>query len=103
MDRDALVEQMAEAAYSAGIAPWPWEKMSEGGKAVWLVMLDAALTVAEEVVRSDEAAECQRIAREACLVPPDGGSPTSEEKACCDAMEAAIRARHTPKENDDDR
>lgn len=35
--------------------------------------------------------ECARIAQDACLVPPDGGSPTEAE--CAVADEAARRIR----------
>lgn len=35
---------------------------------------------------------CARIAEDGCLVPPDGGSPTVEEKEMCDGIARAIRA-----------
>jgi len=37
--------------------------------------------------------EAARIARDACLVPPDGGAPTEEERAVCEEAERRIRAR----------
>lgn len=36
---------------------------------------------------------CARIAREGCLVPPDGGSPTPEEIELCDRISERILAQ----------
>jgi hypothetical protein len=36
--------------------------------------------------------ECARIARDGCLVPPDGGSPTEAEAVLCDHISAQILA-----------
>lgn len=47
--------------------------------------------VAEAVEAEREA--CARIAREGCLVPPDGGSPTEEERIMCEGVATAIRNR----------
>lgn len=45
--------------------------------------------VAEAILA--ERDRCARIATEACLVPPDGGSPTEAERLVCE--EAARRIR----------
>ena len=37
-----------------------------------------------------------RAARHACLVPPDGGSPSDDEVAVCDEAERRIRALPLP-------
>lgn len=42
-----------------------------------------------------------RIAREGCLVPPDGGSPTAEETTLCDHIAARIMALLTLSETPD--
>ena len=34
----------------------------------------------------DERKRCAEIARNACLVPPDGGSPTAEEAELCNRI-----------------
>ncbi len=47
-----------------------------------------------EAVMAAEAAErnrCALIARNGCLVPPDGGSPTEEERLLCEEIERRIR------------
>lgn len=33
-----------------------------------------------------------RVAREGCLVPPDGGSPTEAERLLCEEIERRIRS-----------
>jgi len=38
-----------------------------------------------------------KVAREGCLVPPDGGSPTTEEVVLCEEIERRIRALAPPK------
>lgn len=45
-----------------------------------------------EAVEAEREA-CARIAREGCLVPPDGGSPTEEERIMCEGIATAIRNR----------
>lgn len=41
----------------------------------------------------DEREACARIAENACLVPPDGGSPTEAEAEMCNRAAQFIRAR----------
>lgn len=41
-----------------------------------------------------ERRACADIARNGCLVPPDGGEPTEAERLMCDAIAAAILARN---------
>lgn len=50
-----------------------------------------AAHIAQEIKREREA--CAVVAENACLVPPDGGSPTKEESEMCDRAAAFIRAR----------
>jgi len=52
----------------------------------------ALVAAGQEAMR----AACAVAAREACLVPPDGGSPTAEEVAVCDEAERRIRALPLP-------
>ena len=35
--------------------------------------------------------EAAKVAEKGCLVPPDGGSPTEDERIMCDGIAAAIR------------
>lgn len=55
---------------------------------------DAKISLTDDpramVAAALERAACQ--ARNACLVPPDGGSPTADEIAVCDEAERRIRA-----------
>ena len=54
-------------------------------------MIDAANEAeATGIRRATERAA--RIAREGCLVPPDGGSPSNAEREICDAIAARIMA-----------
>ena len=53
----------------------------------------SALATARAEGAAEEREACARIAHEGCLVPPDGGSPSSEELAVCDHIERYIRAR----------
>lgn len=46
----------------------------------------------ESVARREALEEAARIARNGCLVPPDGGSPTQEEADMCDRIAEAILA-----------
>ena len=45
-----------------------------------------------EILREQIIKQCAAIARNACLVPPDGGSPTEEERLVCEAAEQNILA-----------
>ena len=46
----------------------------------------------EERARNAALEEAALIARNGCLVPPDGGSPTKDETDVCDRIESQIRA-----------
>ncbi len=55
-----------------------------------------AMAALDEVVRvavEKEREACAKIAEWAHMVPPDGGSPTEDERAVAEAAAAAIRAR----------
>lgn len=56
-------------------------------------MLHAAIdaAIAEAVLAERHA--CADVAANACLVPPDGGSPTEEERLVCEEASARIMAR----------
>ncbi len=49
---------------------------------------DADLEHAKKSVRE----RCANIARNGCLLPPDGGSPTDAEVEMCDSIAKAILA-----------
>ena len=53
--------------------------------------LAEAATALPQAVR-DERNRCALIARNGCLVPPDGGSPTEAERLLCEEIERRIRA-----------
>ena len=40
--------------------------------------------------RNDERSRCAKVARNGCLVPPDGGSPTEDEAAMCEEIARRI-------------
>ena len=52
--------------------------------------VERALWEAFDSIRAEERARCARIARNGCLVYPDGGSPTEEEAALCDEIARRI-------------
>ena len=61
------------------------------GKTVGLYprsVLDAAVAAAVE--------RCATVARNGCLVLPDGGSPTEDERLLCEEIERRIRATLPP-------
>lgn len=43
-----------------------------------------------------ERERCAKVAEWSCMVPPDGGSPTTDEIAVADRAAAAIRTGVTP-------
>ena len=53
--------------------------------------LTAIQPILDQAVR-DERERCARVARDGCLVPPDGGSPTEAEIELCDEIARRIRA-----------
>ena len=58
----------------------------------WPILAEA-LTRAEARGRAEGLREAARIAAEACLVPPDGGSPTEDEHNVCQEAKRRILAR----------
>ena len=67
--------------------------------------INKAILAAEQAARADERRkvleECADIASTYCLVPPDGGSPTEDERKLCCAISAHFRALAGKKEGDD--
>ncbi len=62
------------------------------------VILEAACEtqkLREQIVfaRFEALEEAARIAENGCLVPPDGGSPTEEEREMCESIASQIRLR----------
>lgn len=53
----------------------------------------AHLSQRDATVRARALEEAAWIARDGCLVPPDGGSPTTEEVELCDRIAKRIRSR----------
>lgn len=47
---------------------------------------------AAESARQQALEEAAKVAESGCLVPPDGGSPTDEEREMCESIAAQIRA-----------
>ena len=43
-------------------------------------------------IRADALREAAQVARYSCLVPPDGGSPTEDERRVCEEAERRIIA-----------
>jgi S-adenosylmethionine hydrolase len=56
---------------------------------------DALLAIVDGLIGNEREA-CARVAEHACLVPPDGGSPTEIEVEMCARAARFIRARSEP-------
>jgi len=56
------------------------------------VALDPAVSSDAAALVAAERNRCATIARNGCLVPPDGGSPTEDERLLCEEIERRIRA-----------
>ena len=56
-----------------------------------LFAFTAIQPILDQAVR-DERERCALVARDGCLVPPDGGSPTEAEIELCDEIARRIRA-----------
>jgi len=84
-DRAEIVDAMAEAMHRTDRPhDLEWNALPEQTRLAYRVLASAALDIALKA-----AAE---IARNACLVPPDGGAPTETESEMCDRAAAAILA-----------
>ena len=78
----------------------PWVIVDWPGWRFWVKRRTEYTQVATEFIRADVAAnmvatalrEAARVALNACLVPPDGGSPTENEAAVCAAASRYILA-----------
>jgi hypothetical protein len=53
-----------------------------------------ARALLDEICKEREA--CADVALNACLVPPDGGSPTEEDRLMCERAADLILARSVP-------
>lgn len=86
--RAEIVEAMARAIYYAAAMQHgltkPWAVLSEENAGRYRGQAEAALAIARKA--------CAEIARNACLVPPDGGAPTKTESEMCDRAAEAILA-----------
>lgn len=54
---------------------------------------EAGREAVERRIRNDALEEAACIARNGCLVPPDGGSPTEAEAELCESIASMIRLR----------
>lgn len=53
---------------------------------------DAHKELLDRIARAimDERKRCAKVARYGCLVPPDGGAPTEDERLMCERIELSI-------------
>ena len=68
----------------------------------WVDIYNEQITVGEvrgfliafaKLVAEKEREACAQIAIYGCMVPPDGGSPTEDERLLCEHIAHSIRAR----------
>lgn len=57
--------------------------------------LELAMRKLANTVKLDTIEACAKIAENGCLVPPDGGSPTEDERLMCEDIARSIRALAT--------
>lgn len=69
----------------------PWSCDNPYGNAVEYIRKDLS-DAAIKQARQEALRKAAEIARNACLVPPDGGSPTEQEAAVCDEAYKRIMA-----------
>jgi len=81
MNQDEIIE-MAR--------PFLW-----GGNVVegWTFSSYEQLETFAKLVAEKEREACAQIAIYGCMVPPDGGSPTEDERLLCEHIAHSIRAR----------
>jgi hypothetical protein len=72
-----------------------WRNVSATAKQQYQREVRAALAAVAPLIRRAALEEAARVARNGCLVPPDGGSPTEAEADMCDRIAATIRALDT--------
>jgi len=56
-------------------------------------MTPIAFEAFAKLVAEKEREACAQIAIYGCMVPPDGGSPTEDERLLCEHIAHSIRAR----------
>jgi hypothetical protein len=93
--RAALASAIPEAVKNekASVAGWMLEHSYPTGHG------DTVADLLVELVGHERGA-CAKIARDGCLVPPDGGSPTEEEADMCDRIATLILARSAEKKGE---
>jgi hypothetical protein len=74
------------------------ERCENGDYEYWYKKAPGDMEAAADRIEALEQAlrEAAKIARNGCLVPPDGGTPTEAERLMCDHIAAAIDALLTP-------
>ena len=84
-DRAEIVEEMAEAMHRTDRPhDLEWNALPEQTRLAYRVLAEASLDIALKAAAD--------VARNACLVPPDGGAPTETESEMCDRAASAIIA-----------
>ena len=92
-ERDQLAAKLAEVERKS-VAAWMLEHSFPTGHG------DTVADLLVELVGHERGA-CARIARDGCLVPPDGGSPTEAEADMCDRIATLILARSDEKKGNE--
>ena len=72
------------------------ELAREAGMTIEALHLGRNLELLEafgKLVAEKEREACAQIAIYGCMVPPDGGSPTEDERLLCEHIAHSIRAR----------
>jgi hypothetical protein len=92
--RSAGTEDAVEAIIEDMMAAWVGKKWRDAFKKDCSRLVDAARTPTDAqptLGRSAILEEAARIAENGCLVPPDGGSPTEDEREMCESIATQIR------------
>ena len=68
------------------------DKVDPEQNGFWVIVTEELEAFAKLVAEKEREA-CAQIAIYGCMVPPDGGSPTEDERLLCEHIAHSIRAR----------
>lgn len=89
-----LLADINKAAHAAGTNAWVRDVLQRAHRAIRQnAPLAAPAQSAWQPIRDAALEEAAKIAENGCLVPPDGGSPTEDEREMCEGIASAIRVR----------
>ena len=89
MTQDEIIEMVKQAKILEKGDEWVFDMSN----AFELTTNQKQLEAFAKLVAEKEREACAQIAIYGCMVPPDGGSPTEDERLLCEHIAHSIRAR----------